>query len=262
MAGFLIYNQPAEAEIGENQKMTLKIYNKADDIPEGLRSEYKQSGTKWVPDLSDDHPVLVLNKTLVQEKDLEEAKVKKLRADLDDALEASKTSGIPRGHVAVPKADAELINEVKALGPVADLKTRLTDFDKLQTDLNERKRADNFRLVAKELGYNEAAFLQLSNLPDIEIRDTNGKKSVVALVKDGDKVTERPANEFVESTYAPLIPALKTTGDMQVPGSGGGNQPVGKNAFDSARKFGEQWNEAAKAGSNVMDRFSSAKVAT
>src|SRR6185369_11224884 len=37
----------------------LKIYDKQDDVPEGLREHYKQSGAKWVPDLSDDHQVLV-----------------------------------------------------------------------------------------------------------------------------------------------------------------------------------------------------------
>lgn len=203
--------------------MALKIYDKLDDVPEALRGEYKQSGSRWVPDLSEDHPVLVLNKTLKQEKEVEEAKVKKLRTDLDDALEAAKTSGAPRGQALVAKADADALNGYKALGTVDELKTKITEHSTLKESETRRAREDKQRLVAKELGYdNVDAFLLLPDLPDFEIRDgKDGKKSVIALVKDGDKVTEKPATEFLESSprHAPLLPALKTTSGVKVHGT-------------------------------------------
>lgn len=229
--------------------MALKTYTKADDVPEGLRGDYKQSGSVWVPDLSDDHPVLALNKTLKQEKEVEEAKVKKLRSDLDDALEAAKTSGVPRGQVLVAKADAELLNEVKALGPVADIKVKLTEHETLKADATKRQREDKLVTVAKELGFeNTDMFKLLNNLPDFDVRDgKDGKKTVIALVKDGDKTTEKPALEFLEASadHAPFLPALKSTGTgVTVHGSSSTTTPKPADGFawakDYAKSFAEQ----------------------
>lgn len=201
----------------------LKIYDKESDIPEGLRSEYKQSGSKWVPDLSEDHPVLVLNKTLKQEKEVEEAKVKKLRTDLDDALEAGKTSGVPRGQALVSKSDAEDLTKYKALGPVDELTAKVTEHSTLKESETRRQREDKQRLVAKELGYdNVDAFLLLPDHPDYDIRDgKDGKKQVIALVKEGEKTIEKPALEFLESSprHAPLLPALKAGNGVKVHGT-------------------------------------------
>src|SRR5690348_8843234 len=145
----------------------LKIYNTLEEVPEALREHYKKSDGRYVPDLSEDHPVLVHNKTLLGEKATATARVKELEADIATASEKS----IPRGHVAVPKADADLLAEVKALGPVAEVKTKLTEYDTLKTDAAKRSREDNLRLVAKELGYeNVDAFIRLPGLPDMEIR--------------------------------------------------------------------------------------------
>lgn len=201
----------------------LKIYDKLDDVPEGLREHYKQSGTKFVPDLADDHPTVVMMKTYKQEKDTEEARVRKLRADLDDALEAGKTSGVPRGQALVSKADAEDLNKYKALGPVDELIAKVTEHSTLKESETRRAREDKLVLVAKELGYdNVDGFKLLADLPDFEIRDgKDGKKQVIALVKDGDKVVEKPATEFLESSprHAPLLPALKTTSGVKVHGT-------------------------------------------
>lgn len=201
----------------------LKIYDKESDIPEGLRAEYKQSGSKWVPDLSEDHPVLVLNKTLKQEKEVEEAKVKKLRSDLDDALEAGKTSSVPRGQALVAKADADDLPKYRALGSVDEVTAKVTEHSTLKESDTRRQREDKQRLVAKELGYdNVEAFIRLPNLPEFEIRDgKDGKKAVIALVKDGDKTIEKPATEFLESSpdHSPFLGALKTTSGVKVHGT-------------------------------------------
>ena len=204
--------------------MTLKIYTKAEDVPEGLRSEYKQSGNQWVPDLSDDHPVLVLNKQLIQEKGVAEAKVKKLSTDLDDALEAAKTSGVPRGQALVPKADAEALTEYKALGAPADLKVKVDEHKTLSDEVTKNKRDQSLRQLAKDSGYNEEAFTRLPSLPEFISRPSKDGKTTdwFAQIKD-DKgvITEKPAKEFVESSpdIQPFMAALKATQGVTVPGS-------------------------------------------
>lgn len=241
--------------------MTLKIYSKAEDIPEGLRGEYKQSGQQWVPDLSEDHPVILLNAELKREKGVEEAKVKKLRSDLDDALAANSTTGIPRGHVAVPKADADALAGFKALGKTPDeLKTIATEHGTLKESETRRAREDKQRLVAKELGYdNVEAFLLLPDHPDYEIRDgKDGKKSVIALVKDGDKTVEKPAQEFLESSprHAPLLSALKAKPGVTVHGTSSTTtsaQPG--DPFAWAKSFAEDYSKSNVPTGNLHDAF-------
>lgn len=234
----------------------LKIYTKAEDIPEGLRGEYKQSGSVWVPDLSDDHPVLVLSKTLKQEKEVEEAKVKKLRSDLDDALEAAKTSGVPRGQALVTKADAELIDKFKALGKIEDVTAKLTEHEGLKAESTKRKTDDNNRLAAKELGYNPDAFLQLMNLPDLERREKDGKPNWIAKVKDGENTVEKPAKEFIESTYAPLMPALTAKAGVELPvGGGSGGEGGGKDPYAWAKEYGKQYAENTKPIADTFAEF-------
>jgi hypothetical protein len=228
--------------------MPLKTYTKADDIPEGLREHYKQSGSVWVPDLDDSHPVLALNKTLIQEKGVEEAKVKKLRSDLDDALEAAKTSGVPRGQALVSKADAESLNAYKALGTPDELTTVKTEHGTLKGESDQRKLDDTRRQAAKALGYNEEAFIRLPNLPEFEIRGEGDKPQVIAKVKDGDKVVERPAKEFIESSadVAPFMAALTAKPGVKVPTTGGGNEPVQDDGFKWAHDFAKDYVEQSK----------------
>jgi hypothetical protein len=240
--------------------MTLKSYSKADDIPEGLRSEYKQSGSLWVPDLADDHPVLVLNKTLKQEKEVVEAKAKKLSADLDDALEAGKTSGVPRGQALVAKADAEDLPKYRALGSVDEVTTKVTEHGNLKESESKRQREDKQRLVAKELGYdNVDAFLLLPDHPDYDIRDgKDGKKSVIALVKDGDKVVEKPAQEYLESSprHAPLLPALKVKSGVTVHGTSSTTTSTAPGEpFAWAKQFADQYSKQNVPTSDLATAF-------
>jgi hypothetical protein len=239
--------------------MTLKIYTKADDIPEGLRGEYKQSGAQWAPDLADDHPVLVLNKTLKQEKEVVEAKAKKLSNDLDDALEAAKTSGVPRGQALVAKADAEALNGYKALGTVDEVKAKVTEHGTLKESETKRQREDSLVLVAKELGYdNVEAFKRLPNLPDFDIRDgKDGKKQVIALVKDGDKVVEKPATEYLESSadVAPFLSALKTTTGVSVNTTSSTTAPKPNDPYAWATNFAKGYIEDSKPVGDPFKAF-------
>ena len=236
----------------------LKIYTKLDDVPEALREHYKLVDGRYVPELSDDHPVLQHNKTLLTEKSQATARVKEIEADLE---EAKKTS-IPRGHTVVAKADADLLDKYKPLGTPDELATAKTERDTLKETETKRQRQDNNRLVAKELGYNVEAFDKLPDLPEFEIREKDGKKSVVAKVTEGDKVVEKAAKDFIESGYAPLLPALQAKQGVQVPanGSGAGSQPADQ--FQAARDFGTQYNETRKGQTSDLEaRFGLAKSA-
>lgn len=234
----------------------LKIYNTLDEVPEALREHYKKSDGRYIPDLSDDHPVLTHNKTLLTEKSTATARVKELEADIAAAADKS----LPRGHVAVAKADAELLNEVKALGPVADIKVKLTEHETLKADATKRQREDKLVLVAKELGYdNVEAFKRLPGLPDFDIRDgKDGKKTVIALVKDGDKTTEKDALEFLEASadHAPFLPALKSTGTgVTVHGSSSTTTPKPGDTFAWARDYAKQYGDNAQPVTDLAKSF-------
>jgi hypothetical protein len=242
--------------------MALKTYAKADDIPEGLRSEYKQSGSVWVPDLADDHPVLALNKTLIQEKGVEEAKVKKLRGDLDDALAVAKSTDVPRGQTLVSKADADLLDKYKAHGAPDEIAAKLTEHTALKTESDQRKVEDSRRKVAKALGYdNVDAFIRLPNLPDFEIRGEGDKQTVIAKVKDGEKIIERPATEVIEADFAPFLSALKTTPEGVTANQTGSSTSTQVDPFASARKWGEDYNKQHQPAQTLEQRFGLAKSA-
>lgn len=234
----------------------LKIYNTLDEVPEGLREHYSKVDGKYVPQLSDDHPVLAHNKTLLGEKSQTTAKVRELEAD----IETAKAHSVPRGHVAVAKADSDLLDKYKALGKTPEELTAIqTEHGTLKQTEEKRAREDNLRLVAKELNYQPDAFILLPNLPEFEIRDgKDGKKSVIAKLKD-DKgtVTEKPANEFIESSpsIAPLLPALKVAEGVRVhtTAAGAGAQPVDQFAW--AREFGKQYSENAKPVTDLVTAF-------
>lgn len=239
----------------------LKIYNTLDEVPEALREHYAKVDGKYVPQLSDDHPVLVQNKTLVTEKSQAKARVTELEAD----IETAKTHTIPRGHVAVAKADADLIDKYKPLGTPDELTAMKTEHGTLKQDMEKRAREDNLRLVAKELNYQPDAFILLPNLPEFEIRDgKDGKKLVIAKLKD-DKgvVTEKPATEFIESspTIAPLLPALKTAEGVRVHTSAAGAGAQVADPFAWARELGKQYNEASKPTGDIFESFNVRKSA-
>lgn len=243
----------------------LKVYDKETDIPEALKAEYIQQGSKWVPHLSDDHPAIVFNKTLKQEKEVEEARVKKLRGDLDDALAAGKDSGLPRGHVAVSKADAELLDKAKALGSIDEVTAKLGEYDTLKAEQAKRSTEDKRRQVAKALGYdNTEAFVRLPNLPDFEIRGEGDKQTVVALVKDGDKTIEKPAGEFMASSpdHAPFLSALKSQPEgVTFPDSGGQGPTPAPDALTRAKQWAENYNKQHQPTSSLAERFGLAKSA-
>lgn len=238
--------------------MALKTYKKQDDIPEALREFYKQDGKLWVPDLDDSHPLIAANRSLEQDKGVVEAKVTKLQSDLDTALDAAKNNtSVPRGQALVAKADAELLEKVKAHGTADEIAAKLTEHSTLKESETKRKRDDNLRLVAGKLGFNPEAFIRLPNLPEFQIKGSGDKEQVVALVKDGENTVEKPAAEFMEASadHAPFLPALKAKSEgVEVHGSTGtSSQPA--DPFQAARDWGKQYNETNKPQSTLTERF-------
>ena len=196
----------------------LKIYNTLEEVPDGLKEHYKMIDGKAVPEVADEHPLIVNNRKLLNEKTAAETKASGLEtanAGLKADLESAKAHSLPRGHRAVPVSEVEAMERLKEHGNATEIVTKLTEHKALKEESAARKRQDDLRAVAKELGYdNVEAFVRLPSLPDFEIREKDGKKTVVAKVKgDGDVVSEKDAKEFIESSseLAPFLPALKTT---------------------------------------------------
>jgi len=234
----------------------LKIYNTLEEVPEALREHYHKSDGRYVPHLSDDHPVLVHNKTLLVEKSTATAKVRELEAD----IEASKSSTVPHGHVAVKKADVALLDEYKPLGQPADLKVKLTEHETLKQSEAKRAREDKLVTVAKALGYeNVEAFKRLPNLPDFDIRGEGDKQQVVALVKDGDKTIEKPAAEFLQSSpdHSPFLDALKakTATGITVNPTGSTQQPKPGDPFAWAKDFAKSYTEGNQPVTDLAKEF-------
>jgi len=237
----------------------LKIYDKLEDVPEALREHYKLIEGKYVPELSDDHPLKLNNVKLLNEKTTAETRAAGLEtanAGLKADLESAKAHSLPRGHRAIPVADVEAMEKLKEHGTATEIVAKLAEHGTLKESEVKRQHDDTNRLVAKELGYNPDAFLTLANLPEFEIRDINGKKSVVAKVKDGDKVVEKPAKEFVEANYAPLMPALQAKPGVQVPvGGGSGVDNAGANPFQWAQDFAKQYVEQSTPVADPFKAF-------
>lgn len=244
----------------------LKTYDSRDAIPEGLREHYKQIGDKWVPEISDDHPVKLNNVQLLNEKTTAETKAAGLEsanASLKADLESAKSHSLPRGHVAVPKAEVEALETLKTHGTAAEIATKLTEHKDLSEKVAKSERDAQLRLVAKELGYdNVEAFVLLPDLPEFEIREIAGKKSVIAKVKDGANIVEKPAAEFIESSplNAPFVPVLRTKGGVHVPEQRRDNQPSGD--LYSRLRDETKAQQADPAGINtITERFGFGKVA-
>ncbi|HEY6244560.1 MAG TPA: hypothetical protein VIX17_11460 [Pyrinomonadaceae bacterium] len=211
----------------------FRIYDKLEDVPEAIREHYKMIGGKAVPEVVDEHPLVVNYRTLLNEKTAAETKASTLEtanAGLKADLESAKTHSLPRGTRAVPVAEVEAMEKLKEHGSATEIVSKLTEHKTLKEESQKRAKEDHGRKVAEALNFDPDLFVMLPNLPDCEIREKDGKKTVIAKVKDGDTVTERPLLEFMENSaeFAKVLSKLKTTtGGIPVPG---GTRDSGKPA--------------------------------
>lgn len=242
----------------------LKIYDRLDDVPEALREHYELSGGKYVPKVSDDHPLVVNSTKLLNEKTAAETKVAGLEAantSLKADLESAKSHSLPRNHVAVLKPEVEAWAALKDHGTAAEIVTKLTEHKSLSEKVAKQETDTRNREVATLLGYeNVDAFVMLPNLPEFEIKEAGGKKTVVAKVKEGESVVEKSAQEHIEASYAPFMASLKAKGGVSIPEQRRGNEPAG----DIYARLREQTKAegANPAGINtITERFGFGKVA-
>jgi hypothetical protein len=191
-----------------------------------------------------------------------EAETRATKAEND--LASASASKLPPGHVAVKKADADLLTSYKTLGTPDELTTVKSEHETFKAEVETAKREKHLRSVAEVLGYQPDAFALLPSLPEFEIRDSSEKdakgqpkKTVVAKVKDAaGVVTEKPAKEYIEGSdaYRPLLPALQAKseggGVAYVPQSAGGGG-VKANEFDEIRSQMETAKKTAQPKDNA-----------
>jgi hypothetical protein len=221
----------------------LKIYDKLDDVPEALREHYRKSGDRFVPEVSDDHPLVTQKATLLNEKKAADDKATKLEADLQSA----RAGNLPRGQRAVPAADAELIERVKAGGV-----TKPEEFDALKTEhAGFKAKAEQADAAAHAAQIGEAMkwdrektarlVPKVFDLSQVEIRDgKDGKKELIARVKQADgSAVEKPFADVVKATpeLSDLLPALAATpGSRDFITQGGGSAPGAGDAVEHERR--------------------------
>jgi hypothetical protein len=236
----------------------FKIYDKLEDVPEAQREHYKLIGGKYVPEVADEHPLIVNNRQLLNEKTAAETKASGLETKvtgLTADLESARATNLPRGHRAVPVAEVEAMTALKEHGTAPEIVTKLAEHRTLKEESAKRARQDSLRAVAKELDFNPEAFALLPNLPEFEIREKDGKKTVIAKVKgEGDVVTEKDGREFVEASaeIAPFLPALKTTSNgIEVPGQTRDSGKPSNNIYSDIRAKVKSSEEAASKTTSV-----------
>lgn len=217
--------------------MLKNEYTNQADIPEGQRGAYVQKGDKWVlDDLENTHPLVVNSRTLKTEKQHAETARANAERERDDAKDAlSKVNVLQPGQRAVPKADAELVEVVKAEGVTTPdvFRALKTEHGTYKTKAETSDRRARFDDIRKKLGWNEDAVDVLElipDLPEIEDRDAqvNGetKKVPHAKLKSGDEVTFRPLGEYFAEKHKALLRSVtdagQESGGTELPGHGAG----------------------------------------
>jgi hypothetical protein len=196
----------------------LKIYDKLDDVPEALREHYRKSGDRFVPEVSDDHPLVTQKATLLNEKKAADDKATKLEADLQSA-----------GGVTKPEEFDALKTEhagFKAKAEQADAAAHAAQIGEAM----KWDREKTARLVPK-----------VFDLSQVEIRDgKDGKKELIARVKQADgSAVEKPFADVVKATpeLSDLLPALAATpGSRDFITQGGGSAPGAGDAVEHERR--------------------------
>jgi hypothetical protein len=156
-------------------------------------------------------------------------------SELEDENEELRESSIGDGFVAISKADADLLDEYRALGKPADLKAATEKVTQLQDDIARRDRDANRTEVARTAGYvpevlRKAAADSVQFVPTKIKDEKSGKEfdsfNVVDTGPDG-KPRTRTLDQWEEDPdVKPLLPALKASRDSQTP-SGRPQSPSG-----------------------------------
>lgn len=194
------------------------FYQNETDIPDNLKGAYEaKNGRYELLKLSDEHPVVKHNETLVREKGEVETKLSNLTAtvgNLERERDEAKAKTVPHGFRAVKTDVAELGEAVKASGLTKEQFTALkTENDEFKAKAAEDAKTELNREAGKFLGYNETAFAKLAGSLDLT-KDSEGKFTV----KDGE-VTKPLTKEFVEAhaDFSEFLDSLKAKPRTKTP---------------------------------------------
>jgi len=234
----------------------LNPYTSQEAVPENLREHYsKREDGKWHADIPNDHPAVTHNARLLSEKTTAITERDAARGE----LESAKASGLPRGHVAVARADAEMLDRLKAQGTPEELTAKLTEYPALKERVAREERKAKLDGLRNSFGWQESAIRVLEVLPDmpeVEERDATVDGKVVkmphAKVKDGDAYTYQPFNEWFAAAHPEFLPSVvkptegTTTSGVKVFGSTatGGTPP--RNLYDQIREDATRRDAAQK----------------
>lgn len=195
--------------------------------------------------------------------------------NLRGELRELKPKIIPDGAVVLTGDDAKSWAEYQALGKPADLKAGLDQRNQFQGELEQSKREASVRKAADAAGYKYSVLAEREELArvrgkaltfDVREVDKDGKKQLVAYVKEGD--TERPLVDYAQENWADHLPALQagpggspstsmtTATSQSSPGirypsqhTGGGG---GNNGKDLTSEFIEKQNARAAEAPNPL----------
>jgi hypothetical protein len=213
--------------------MLKRSYATKEEIPAAYQSDYVEKDGRWVVDvegfdnvekvLEKNRELLADNSSLKTENSGLKGTVTKLS---NDKAELSAKS-VPDGHVVIPVADKQLLDAVKPLGTVEDIKTKVAEYPQLKQQAETVTRQQKLSSVAQVLGFNADVFSQLPGLPapeSFEVRDRteNGqvvknskgeaeKVVIVNLTENGQSVEKNFVDYFNSNSALKLFePALKT----------------------------------------------------
>lgn len=212
--------------------------------------------------------VLSKNNQLLSQHTTDKGEVTRLTGEvsrLTSELSTAQGSALPHGQRAVPKADAELVETVKAKGvnDAAAFNNLFVEHGQYKTEAQAAKAASHASAVGEAMGWDKEKTARLAtkvyDFSSLELRDgADGKKMVVAKVKqpDGTTFVEKPFAEVVKSTpeLSDLLPSLAASGGgTRVPGStGGGGTTGGQSSI--VDKFIEDRDKAAASKPNPFTK--------
>lgn len=233
--------------------MPLKrSYASEADVPTEQKPLYAQKGDRWELQvegidsldslLSKRAELLTKVSGHATELAAKDSEISRLQQQVDNA------NTLPRGHVAVPKADADLLPRYKELGTPEELTTLKTEHGDYKQKAEAAETAQHAAEVAAGMGWDEKTTARLVpkhfDLSKVEVRDgEGGKKVVVAKVEQADKTfVEKPFADVVKATpdLAALLPSLvlKESG-TRVPEQRPSDTGKAGNPYDRIREEGE-----------------------
>jgi hypothetical protein len=218
--------------------MLQTTYAKKEDVPADKIGAYIEKDGKWVlDDLSNDHPVVAKRDELLTKTSTQQGQITRL----SNEVATLKVTSVPEGHAIVPVADKQLLDAVKPLGTVEEIKTKLTEYPTLKEKEQSRTLDELYDKAAKELGYeNVGAFKAIAKALKLDIKfkpeKVDGKDVEKPYVGDkalADHIAATPELKDAEPVFKtkPQVPAPSTEG-------GSGNRPAAAGAGGSTNGGG------------------------